>query len=202
MRKPSARTQPDTANEILDLAQDLIQTRGYSAFSYQDIADVLQIRKASIHYHFPSKTSLGIAVVDRYTAQFSNALDAIAADSRCKSIDMLDRYIAPYLEFARTPDKVCLCGALAGEIMALPADLRTRVDGFFKEHQTWLTKILQQGAERGEFSLPDKPAKVARVFFGALQGALLVKRTTGDASQLKDVISVLKSQLRVSRRSI
>jgi hypothetical protein len=30
----------------------LIQTRGYSAFSYQDVADSLGIRKASIHYHF------------------------------------------------------------------------------------------------------------------------------------------------------
>jgi len=51
------------AEEILDLAETLIQTRGYSAFSYQDIADSLGIRKASIHYHFPSKTDLGIAVV-------------------------------------------------------------------------------------------------------------------------------------------
>jgi hypothetical protein len=37
---------------------------------------------------------------------------------------------------------------------------------------------------------------MARLVFGALQGALLVQRTTGDSSQLKDVISALKSQLR------
>jgi TetR/AcrR family transcriptional repressor of nem operon len=195
MRQSSGRTQFDTAEEILDLAQELIQTRSYSAFSYQDIADVLHIRKASIHYHFPSKTDLGIAVIDRYTEQFGSALDAIASDPTRKTIDMLDQYMAPYLEFARTPNKVCLCGALAGEIFALPPELRARVDRFFKQHQAWLTKILQRGAERGEFSLLERPAKVARLVFGALQGALLVKRTTGDASQLKDVIAVLKSQL-------
>jgi TetR/AcrR family transcriptional repressor of nem operon len=199
MRQSSARTQLDTAEEILDLAQELIQTRGYNAFSYQDIADVLHIRKASIHYHFPSKTDLGIAVIDRYATQFNSALDAIAADPKRKSIEMLDQYVAPYLEFARTPDKVCLCGALAGEILALAPELRARVDRFFKQHQAWLTRILKRGADRGEFSLLDKPAKVARMFFGALQGALLVKRTTGDASQLKDVIAVLKSQLQGAR---
>ena len=31
--------------------------------------------------------------------------------------------------------------------------------------------------------------------FGALQGALLVKRATEDAGQLRDVVTVLKAQL-------
>jgi TetR/AcrR family transcriptional regulator, transcriptional repressor for nem operon len=188
-------TRSKTAEEILDLAEALIQTRGYSAFSYQDIADALGIRKASIHYHFPSKTELGIAVVDRYAERFGAALEQIAADTKQSSIAMLDHYIAPYLELARTPDKVCLCGALAGEMMALPPELRTRVDHFFKEHQTWLAGILARGAERGEFCLAQKPTRMARLVFGALQGALLVKRTTSDSSQLKDVVAVLKSQL-------
>jgi TetR/AcrR family transcriptional repressor of nem operon len=36
---------------------------------------------------------------------------------------------------------------------------------------------------------------MARFVFGALQGALLVKRTTDDPSQLNDVITVMKLQL-------
>ena len=51
------KQKSETAEQILDLAETLIQTRGYSAFSYQDIADSLGIRKASIHYHFPSISS-------------------------------------------------------------------------------------------------------------------------------------------------
>ena len=194
MRRAS-RPHTGTAEEILDIAQDLIQTRGYSAFSYQDIADVLKIRKASIHYHFPAKTDLGIAVIDRYTKRFGEALAAIAADKDRASMDMLDRYVEPYLEFARTADKVCLCGALAGEMLALPSDLRSRVERFFKQHQAWLADILERGAERGEFALTDKPLRFARLIFGALQGALLVKRTTRDPSQLLDVVAALKSQL-------
>jgi TetR/AcrR family transcriptional repressor of nem operon len=193
MKRPRARSE--TADEILDVAQSLIQTRGYSAFSYQDIADALKIRKASIHYHFASKTELGMAVIDRYVAGFGQALDEIAADAQRSSMDMLDRYVQPYAELARTRDKVCLCGALAGEMPALPAELRKRVDRFFRQHQAWLADILARGAARGEFALADKPAKIARMMFGALQGALLVKRTTGDASQLADVIAVLKAQL-------
>jgi len=53
------RPLSDTAERILDIAQDLIQRRGFNAFSYHDIAAPMGIRKASIHYHFPSKADLG-----------------------------------------------------------------------------------------------------------------------------------------------
>jgi TetR/AcrR family transcriptional repressor of nem operon len=194
---PAAAKQQrsDTADKILDLAEMLIQTRGYSAFSYQDISDALAIRKASIHYHFASKTELGMAVVDRYIDRFGAALDEIAAVDRSSSMEMLDYYMAPYLQYAKTADKVCLCGALAGEMMALPPPLRQRVDRFFKTHQKWLAGILKRGVTRGEFKLAASPEKMARLIMGALQGALLVKRTTADPSQMRDVVAALKAQL-------
>jgi TetR/AcrR family transcriptional regulator, transcriptional repressor for nem operon len=191
----TASPATSTAGQILDVAENLIQTRGYSAFSYADISAALGIRKASIHYHFPSKTALGIAVVDRYVERFAAALAAVTADETRSAMSMLDFYTEPYQQFAKTSDMVCLCGALAGEMMALPPELRARVDQFFKDHQAWLTAILKRGAERGEFRLASSPAKTARLVLGALQGALLVKRTTQDNSQLRDVIAALKSQL-------
>ena len=84
---------------------------------------------------------------------------------------------------------------MAGEILVLPPELRSRVDGFFRAHQAWLTGILKRGVARGEFKLAAPASKTARFVFGALQGALLVKRTTGDAAQLHDVITVMKLQL-------
>lgn len=46
----------DTKTQILDVAQDLIQRLGVNGMSYQDISEVVGIRKASIHTHFPKKT--------------------------------------------------------------------------------------------------------------------------------------------------
>src|SRR3974390_2000756 len=112
MTKTAPKPRSDTAEQILDLAETLIQTRGYSAFSYQDIADSLGIRKASIHYYFPSKADLGVAVVDRYADRFGAALVAIGQEQSRSSMTMLEFYIEPYLGFARTPDRICLCGAL------------------------------------------------------------------------------------------
>ncbi len=53
----SSRTAPPTpaATAILDVAEQLAQTRGYNGFSYADIAAQLGVTKASLHYHFPLK---------------------------------------------------------------------------------------------------------------------------------------------------
>jgi TetR/AcrR family transcriptional repressor of nem operon len=192
---PPSKQWSKTAEQILDVAEILIQTRGYSAISYNDIAAALGIRKASIHYHFASKVDLGVAVVERYTERFQAALSRIAEDESRDSWAQLDFYIQPYLAFGETPDRVCLCGALAGEMMALPAAIRVCVQDFFETHQAWLTGILERGAERGEFKLVAAPRLTARLVLGALQGALLVKRTTGDMTQLADVVAALKAQL-------
>jgi hypothetical protein len=93
---------------------------------------------------------------------------------------MLDFYAEPYIGYIKSTAQVCLCGALAGEILVLPPELRSRVDGFFRTHQAWLTSAGWRG---GNLSSRRLRAKVARLVFGTLQGALLVKRTTGDASQ-------------------
>lgn len=192
---PSPSPRSETADRILDLAETLIQTRGYSAISYQDIADGVGIRKASIHYHFPSKGDLGAAVVDRYAQRFGDMVTAMIADPTVSALKILEGYTRPFLEFSETADRVCLCGALAGEYPALPQAMQSRVDRFFTDHQRWLAEILDRGARDGEFILPAGAADVARSVFSALQGALLVKRATGDGAQVRSVVAVIKAQL-------
>jgi TetR/AcrR family transcriptional repressor of nem operon len=184
----------ETAERIVETAMELIQTRGFSAISYQDISDRLAIRKASIHYHFPSKADLGIAVVEAYAAALKAHMDAIIADDALTSIAMFDRYCQPFRQLAATPDKICLCGALAGEILALPEPMRPIVKAFFAVHEAWLEKMLARGIERGEVRKDIDPAGAARLIFTSLQGALLVHRTADGRDQVEDVIATIKTQ--------
>lgn len=186
----------DTATEILDTAQDLIQRRGYVSVSFQDIADRVGIKKPSIIHHFKSKAELGEAIARRYRLYFSEEMESIKADPKKTVWDALEFYFSPYLEYAHTDEKVCLFGALSGEIMTLPEEMRAEVKKFSESHQRWLEDILREGSESGEFSLNDTPRNMARVFFSALQGALLVKRSTGDFSQVKGVADSIKKTLK------
>lgn len=181
-----------TADRILDAGQELIQTGGFSAMSFQDIASEVGIRKPSIIHHFPTKAELGVAIIRRYRDTFAAQLQQISEDPAKSSWDALEFYFSPYLFLASTPDKVCLCGALAGEIPVLPEVMRVEVKQFIEAHQRWLEEILREGVERGELVLIDSPQSLSRVIFNSLQGSLLVRRSTEDVSQLKEIINAMR----------
>ena len=61
-------------DEILDVAEALIRTSGFNGFSTRDVADAVGIKAASVHYHFPTKADIGVAVTERYTDRFLEAL--------------------------------------------------------------------------------------------------------------------------------
>ena len=56
----------DTRERIIDKAADLLMRHGYNGFSYRDISTHLGVKNAAVHYHFPSKADLGMALVEEY----------------------------------------------------------------------------------------------------------------------------------------
>lgn len=78
--RPGRPDTPQSTDGILDVAERLLQTRGYNGFSYADIAADLGVTKASLHYHFATKAALGHALIERYATAFARALAAIEAD--------------------------------------------------------------------------------------------------------------------------
>lgn len=187
-------TQTDTKTRILDSAERLFQTRGYNAISYADIANELGIKKASIHYYFPTKADLGSAVVERYAAMFERALNAARENFSLSARQKIEGYFDAYRAFAADPKMVCLCGALAGEFIALPEPVQKRASAFFLAHQVWLEHVLTEGMATGEFRSTIKPDQFAKMIMNGLQGALLIKRATNDSSQLEAVVNVVSEQ--------
>jgi TetR/AcrR family transcriptional regulator, transcriptional repressor for nem operon len=166
------------ATAVLDVAEQLAQTRGYNGFSYADIAAQLGVTKASLHYHFPSKADLGRALIDRYRTAFDAALTAIdlrASDPR----DKLRRYAALY-ESVLSNERMCLCGMLAAEYATLPAPMQKGLTTFFDDNERWLKAVLEAGLRARVFQFSHSTSERARVLLGALEGAMLVARSYGD----------------------
>jgi len=176
----TSRTAAPTAAAaaVLDVAEQLAQTRGYNGFSYADIAARLGVTKASLHYHFPSKADLGRALIDRYRAVFDCALEAIGQHA-LHPRDRLRRYAALY-EAVLGNERMCLCGMLAAEYATLPAPMQQGLTAFFDENERWLTAVLQEGLRTGDFRFGESPGERARVLLGAFEGAMLVARSYGD----------------------
>jgi TetR/AcrR family transcriptional repressor of nem operon len=112
-----------TSQRILDVAERLIQTRGFNGFSYADVAADVGITKASLHYHFPTKADLGLSLVRRYQVTFDEALEALSHSGR-DARGLLQAYVELYGSVLRK-DRMCLCGMLAAEHTTLPAPRRS-----------------------------------------------------------------------------
>ena len=132
----------DTRNELLMQAEILVRGRGYSGFSYADLADAVGIRKASIHHHFRTKEDLGAALVAAYDLRYDEALDAILTQSP-DAIARVEAYGRLYLTGVEK-GLGCLCAALAVELDTLPPVLRADIARFFDKHIAWLERVLAQ----------------------------------------------------------
>jgi len=176
-----AKKEPHTAERILDIAERLVQVRGFNDFSYADIAAELGITKASLHYHFSGKAELGRALIDRYAERFSAALSRIdrdLPDARTK----LEAYAALYADVLRGK-RMCMCGILAAEYQTLPESMRGAVIGFFDENQRWLATVLTEGQADRTLSFTGSPDDIAQSILSTLEGAMLVARPYGDLSR-------------------
>jgi TetR/AcrR family transcriptional repressor of nem operon len=171
------------ARAILDVAEQLAQTRGYNGFSYADIAGQLGVTKASLHYHFPSKAELGCALIERYQAVFVTALEAIDRQA-VEPREKLQQYVRLYDSVLRN-ERMCLCGMLAAEYATLPLPMQEKLKLFFDANERWLTAVLESGLRAGAFVFRESAIARARVILGAIEGAMLVARSYGDPRRFR-----------------
>jgi len=171
-----------TADDILATARSLIVSGGYNGFSYADIADVVGIRKPSIHHHFPSKAALVKTLVVRYREAaedgIKNLENAIPAP-----LDQLRAYIAYWkacIGDASAP--FCVCALLANELPVLPEEIAVEIRGYFRFLSGWLTSVLERGAAQGTVVLNGSARVEAEIFMATVHGAMLSARAYGDTA--------------------
>jgi TetR/AcrR family transcriptional regulator, transcriptional repressor for nem operon len=187
------KTEPRTAERMLDIAERLVQLRGFNNFSYADIAAELEITKASLHYHFRGKAELGQALIARYAERFSEALSHIdrdLPDARTK----LEAYAGLYADVLRG-NRMCMCGILAAEYQTLPEPMRTGVIRFFDENQRWLADLLAQAQADQTLTFTGSTDDVAQSILSTLEGAMLVSRPYGDLARFNATVQQLLARL-------
>jgi TetR/AcrR family transcriptional repressor of nem operon len=175
------RDEAGTASRILDIAEELVQTRGFDGFSYAHVAATLQVTAPSLHYHFRSKAELGEALIERYSVRFLDALGDI--DRRAATAPKkLEAYAQVYGDVLRRR-RMCLCGMLAAGYDTLPEPMRRAVVRFFDQNEAWLARVLDEGATEGSLSFAGAPSAVAQSIISGLEGAMLVARPYGDVAR-------------------
>ncbi|WP_264740049.1 TetR/AcrR family transcriptional regulator [Cytobacillus firmus] len=186
----------DTMQLIMDTGQYLIQERGYNAISYADIAERVGIKKASIHYHFPAKLDLVQAILQRYRKEFLCELDRIEQLS-INSEEKLFRFFQHYRETLANDSKLCLCSMMAAELVTFPLEIRNEINGFFRDNENWIEKVIEHGKETGIMDYRISSRGQSQIIMAFVQGAQLLARSSGDLQyydmMVQNLIKKLKS---------
>ena len=182
-----------TSEKILDVAERLIQVRGYNGFSYADIASALDLTKASLHYHFPSKAELGQALMHRYTHAFLAALAELDTRLDCERAK-LEAYVGIYSSVLANK-RMCLCGMLAAEYATLPKAVKSEVTKFFDANESWLAMHLDAGRERKVLRFSGDAHEAAQLLVAGLEGAMMLARTYGDLARFEHASQLLLGNL-------
>ncbi|MGH1337069.1 MAG: TetR/AcrR family transcriptional regulator [Aureispira sp.] len=178
-----------TKTKIINLAEELIRTRGYTAFSYKDIATVLKVKNAAIHYHFPSKEQLGRAVLERRRRQFK---EATASWASLPYLEQLQRLMNVYKK-SQQQQWVCLVGALGPAYPVLPTSMQTSLTQMTLDIKTWTMALLEEGKAAQVFNFKETIEEKSLMIVTSLLSSLIISRVMQPNSTDIVIEGLLKS---------
>ena len=176
----------DTKAEIIRISDALIREKGFNAFSFSDISRQLNIKNASIHYHFLTKTALGVSIITEHIVQ----LEKLKEKTKNKSpLEKLNSFLSIY-SVAKSEDKICLVGSLATDLYTVEPEIQTELKKLVDNILQWVIKILKEGKTQGIFQFKINARTKALMIITNMAAALQLTRLTNkqDFRQIKQAI--------------
>jgi TetR/AcrR family transcriptional regulator, transcriptional repressor for nem operon len=163
-----------TRENILELGESLIRSKGYNAFSYLDISSELGIKNAAIHYYFPLKENLGTSIVKTNVQRFEEMLENMHSHG-FNELQQLETFIKIYIKSHREK-KLCIMGSLGPDFNTLNESTRAELRRMTEMILSWLTSLLESGKQKKIFIFKEEPKNKAVVLLSSLIGSLQLAR--------------------------
>jgi TetR/AcrR family transcriptional repressor of nem operon len=191
--------QGEMAERILKTAQTLMVERGYSAFSYADISEAVEIRKPSIHHHFPTKAGLAAAVLRAHRERLVEGTEQLdqQIENPWKRLQAYVQYWEGCIREQTIP--FCVAALMGAELPSLPKEVQAEVHLHFKALGEWIERTLDAGVNAGVIKLQDSAATEAQTLMALVHGAMLSARATGDCEVFRLVTEAALKRIATTR---
>jgi AcrR family transcriptional regulator len=167
-----------TRDEILEAAADIISQKGYHAASMQDIAQAVNLQKASLYHHVSSKQEILLILLDRGLDLLTQRLEAVVIQPISPE-EKLRQAMCTYLKTLAEYES--LSAVLLLEHRSLEPKLQElhvrRRDQF---ERIW-RNLIQEGMEQGVFNC-SSPSITARAVLGVMNWTITWYRHNGPLS--------------------
>ena len=157
--------QPLTPERILEATEDVLRRYGPAKATVVDVARALGVSHGSVYRHFATKAALREAVTQAWLERAHAHLHLIAEEDGPAG-DRLGRWLDAL--FAAKRKKAGSDPELFATYVVLVEESSGTVARHIDEMVGQIARILRDGADRGEFTLPDgDPRTTARAVWDA-----------------------------------
>ena len=192
----------NTKMRALTEALKLLQEVGYNGFSFQHVADALQIKKQSLFVHFKTKEDLGKSLIEYHRQRFAawaETIDVFSPDAQIGAMFEL------YYKFFSDSQKLCPLSALATDLNSLPKSMRSGLAKSYAFCLRWVRTVIEKGQSEHIFRKDKSGLELAKLVLAASMGAQFSARMSNDAKQIRFVkqqildLLVINQKPKVSR---
>ena len=153
-----------TRDQILGAAAQIFSQKGYHATSMQDIANAVDIQKASLYHHISSKQEILLALLDAALNLVIQKIEEVVAQA-IPVEEKLRLALRTYLEILTEQQDIS--AVLLFEHRSLKPDLRERHLPQRDRFERIWRDLIQKGMDEGRFNCADA-AMAGRAILGAM----------------------------------
>ena len=151
---------------MIEAAQKRFGVYGIEKTSMREIAEDLQLSKASLYYYFPDKESLYRAVVEKEQNMFLDSISEKVLNIQ-EPAQLLREYVITRLSYFRT--LLNLSRLRLEAYSDIKPAFRETLRLFKEKEKEIIIRIFQKGISMGVFSI-DNPDQTASLFLDLLKG--------------------------------
>jgi AcrR family transcriptional regulator len=158
-----------TKDDILTAAAQIFREKGYHASSMQEIAEAVNLQKASLYHHITSKQEILFELLDQAFDLLIDTLEAVTKESLPAPEKLrlaIDKY-AEIIDAYRDISAVVLL-----EYRSLDTKLRQKHIPRRDQFESLWRDIIQEGVSKGEFSCENVDIAV-KMLIGALNWMIM-----------------------------
>ncbi|MEM1212394.1 MAG: TetR/AcrR family transcriptional regulator [Planctomycetota bacterium] len=182
--------------QILDAAERLVQNRGLSAVSFQDLADAVGLRKASLFHHIKNKDELGRLLIQRCGSKHGPRYAAVIEQDTDAPAKL--RGIARLFENDLHAGEPCLMAALGSSLDALSGSAVAELGAAAQVSVARFALVFAQGRREGSLAFEGSAEDAAMGFFAMLEGLQTLCRAKGDVSSFGPCVATYIQAVTVS----
>jgi TetR/AcrR family transcriptional repressor of nem operon len=190
-------TDSVTKQKILDAAQELMLTKGYTATSVDEICETAGLTKGSFFYYFEGKAHLGRLLAERFYACWQQR--SLSAPFRRKK-DPLARvfgHVDFFIEMSRIPTwKGCLLGTFVQELAETNPRIRSVCATCLDDLVNNLKQDLDEAKAKYEPRARWSVQSLAEHMITVAEGAVILAKAKQDRRVFEESLGHFKEYLK------